>query len=139
MLKCRQLCKVYRFYSIVIFIYLFEVTCFRCNLQTFLNVFSLKIVIFKREYLETEIFSDYTVKEKNSPFFLKFPNISFFHMIVNYWTGPLNQTLRENGTALATFFEGSWILLKTTFFICFRLVNNIYAILVYVSRVLAEL
>ena len=51
----------------------------------------------------------------------------------------LNQTLRENETALATFFEGSWILLKTTFFICFRLVNNIYAILVYVSRVLAEL
>ena len=92
MLKCRQLCQVYRFYSyrfysIDIFLYLFEVTCFRCNLQTFLNVFSLKIVIFKREYLETEIFSDYTVEEKNAPFFLNFSNISFFHMVVNYWTG----------------------------------------------------
>ena len=80
LLKCRQLCKVYRFYSyrfysIDIFIYLFEVTCFRCNLQTFLNVFSLKIVIFKREYLETEVFSDYTVEEKNAPFFLNFPNM----------------------------------------------------------------
>ena len=96
MLKCRQLCKVYRFYSyrfysIVIFIYLFEVTCFRCNLQTFLNVFSLKIIIFKREYLETEIFSDYTVEEKNALFFLNFSNISFFHMVVNYWAGPLSQ------------------------------------------------
>ena len=89
MLKCRQLCKVYRFYSIGIFIYLFEVTCFRCIIETFLNVFSQKIVIFKREYLETEIFSDYTVEEKNAPFFLNFSNISFFHMVVNYWTGPL--------------------------------------------------
>ena len=102
MLKCRQLCQVYRFYSIDIFLYLFEVTCFRCNLQTFLNVFSLKIVIFKREYLETEIFSDYTVEEKNAPFFLNFSNISFFHMVVNYWTGPLSGVPEVNETPFKT-------------------------------------
>ena len=109
MLKCRQLCKVYRFYSIDIFLYLFEVTCFRCNLQTFLNVFSLKIVIFKREYLETEIFSDYTVEEKNAPFFLNFSNISFFHMVVNYWTGPLSLGLGLNSQGNILDWLESWI------------------------------
>src|SRR3954470_7507977 len=29
-------------------------------------------------------------KNKNAPVFMIFPNISFFHMVVNYWTGPLN-------------------------------------------------
>src|SRR6185437_3494339 len=28
-------------------------------------------------------------KNKNAPFFMIFPNLSFFHMVVNYWTGPL--------------------------------------------------
>ena len=29
------------------------------------------------------------VKNKNAPFFMIFPNISFFHMVVTDWTGPL--------------------------------------------------
>ena len=33
--------------------------------------------------------SEHAVKTKNAPFFMIFPNISFFHMIVTYWTGPL--------------------------------------------------
>jgi hypothetical protein len=32
-------------------------------------------------------------KNKNAPLFIIFPNISFFHMIVNYWTGPLSQSI----------------------------------------------
>src|SRR4051812_14220915 len=28
-------------------------------------------------------------KNKNAPFFMIFPNILFFHMVVNYWTGSL--------------------------------------------------
>ena len=30
-------------------------------------------------------------KNKNAPFFMIFPNISFFHMVVNYWTDPLKK------------------------------------------------
>src|SRR3954464_12870759 len=44
---------------------------------------------FKRNYLENYKDSEHAVKTKNAPFFMIFPNISFFHMIVNYWTGPL--------------------------------------------------
>ena len=33
--------------------------------------------------------SEHAVKTKNAPFFMVFPNISFFHMVVTYWTGPL--------------------------------------------------
>jgi hypothetical protein len=43
---------------------------------------------FKRNYLENYNDSEH-VKTKNAPFFMIFPNISFFHMVVNYWTGPL--------------------------------------------------
>src|SRR3954454_4613234 len=42
----------------------------------------------KRNYLENYNDSEHAVKTKNAPFFMIFPNISFFHMIVNYWTGP---------------------------------------------------
>src|SRR3569623_1395367 len=36
-------------------------------------------------------------KNKNAPFFMIFPNISFFfHMAVNYWTGPLILSLYEH-------------------------------------------
>ena len=44
---------------------------------------------FKRNYLENYNDLEHTVKTKNAPFFMIFQNISFFHMIVNYWTGPL--------------------------------------------------
>ena len=46
---------------------------------------------FKRNYLENYNDSEVVVKTKNAPFFMIFPNISFFLMIVNYWTGPLNE------------------------------------------------
>ena len=41
---------------------------------------------FKRNYLENYNDSEHAVKTKNAPFFMIFPNISFFHMVVNYWT-----------------------------------------------------
>jgi hypothetical protein len=44
---------------------------------------------FKRNYLENYNDSEHAVKTKDAPFFMIFPNISFFHMVVNYWTGPL--------------------------------------------------
>src|SRR5687768_18413700 len=44
---------------------------------------------FKRNYLENYNDSEHAVKTKNAPFFMIFPNISFFHMVVNYWSGPL--------------------------------------------------
>ena len=44
---------------------------------------------FERNYLENYNDSEHAVKTKNAPFFMIFPNISFFHMIVTYWTGPL--------------------------------------------------
>ena len=44
---------------------------------------------FKRNYLENYNDSEHAVKTKNAPFFMIFPHISFFHIIVNYWTGPL--------------------------------------------------
>ena len=47
---------------------------------------------FKRNYLENYNDSEHAVKTKNAPFFMIFPNISFFHMIVTDWTGPLNTT-----------------------------------------------
>src|SRR4051812_35946613 len=45
---------------------------------------------FKRNFLENYNDSEHAVKTKNAPFFIIFPNISFFHMIVTYWTGPLS-------------------------------------------------
>ena len=48
---------------------------------------------FKRNYLENYNDSEHAVKTKNAPFFMIFPNISFFHMIVNYWTGSLMKCL----------------------------------------------
>ena len=44
---------------------------------------------FKRNYLENYNDSEHAVKTKNAPFFMIFPNISFFHMIVTDWPGPL--------------------------------------------------
>src|SRR4051812_27295050 len=44
---------------------------------------------FQRNYLENYNDSEHAVKTKNAPFFMIFPNISFFHMVVNYCTGPL--------------------------------------------------
>ena len=48
-----------------------------------------RIHIFKCIYLDGENDSDDAVKTKNAPFFITFPNISFLHMIVTDWTGPL--------------------------------------------------
>ena len=36
---------------------------------------------FKRNYLENYNDSEHAVKTKNAPFFMFFPNISFFHML----------------------------------------------------------
>src|SRR6185437_15000460 len=47
---------------------------------------------FKRNYLENYNDSEDAVKTKNAPFFMIFPNISFFHMVVTYCTGPLKVT-----------------------------------------------
>ena len=47
---------------------------------------------FKRNYLKNYNDSEHAVKTKNAPFFMNFPNISFFHMIVTDWTGPLKQS-----------------------------------------------
>src|SRR5207249_10494722 len=45
---------------------------------------------FKRNYLENYNDSEHAVKTKNAPFFIIFPNISFFfHIVVTDWTGPL--------------------------------------------------
>ena len=46
---------------------------------------------FKRNYLENYNDSEHAVKTKNAPFFMIFPNISFFHMVVTDWTGPLKK------------------------------------------------
>jgi hypothetical protein len=51
---------------------------------------------FKRNYLENYNYSEHAVKTKNVPFFMIFPNTSFFHMIVTYWTGPLKKSLRSS-------------------------------------------
>jgi hypothetical protein len=48
---------------------------------------------FKRNYLENYNDSEHAVKTKNAPFFMIFQNISFFHMVVNYWTGPLKRLI----------------------------------------------
>ena len=42
-----------------------------------------RIHIFKCIYLDGENDSDDAVKTKNAQFFIIFPNISFFHMIVS--------------------------------------------------------
>ena len=50
-----------------------------------------RIHIFKCIYLDGENDSDGAVKTKNAQFFMIFPNISFFHMIVTEWPGPLKE------------------------------------------------
>ena len=53
---------------------------------------------FKRNYLENYNNSEHAVKTKNAPFFMIFPNIPFFHMVVTDWTGPLRVSVQnENG------------------------------------------
>src|SRR3569623_1269555 len=39
---------------------------------------------FQTQYLENYNDSEHAVKTKNAPFFMIFPNLSFFHMIVTY-------------------------------------------------------
>src|SRR6185312_13957617 len=72
----------------------------RCKNRFFRNKFKKVCVLqrractqiqnFKRNHLENYNDSEHAVKTKNAPSFMIFPNISFFHMIVNYWTGPLS-------------------------------------------------
>ena len=57
---------------------------------------------FKRNYLENYNDSEHAVKTKNAPFFMIFPNISFFHMIVTYWTGPLISISHFSGINVST-------------------------------------
>src|SRR3954465_4431954 len=51
-----------------------------------------ELVNVKRNYLENYNDSEHAVKTKNAPFFMIFPNISFFLMVVNYWTDSLSLT-----------------------------------------------
>jgi hypothetical protein len=46
---------------------------------------------FKRNYLENYNDSEHAVNTKNAAFFMIFPNISLFHMVVIDWTGPLTR------------------------------------------------
>jgi hypothetical protein len=55
-----------------------------------------KIANFKRDYLDNDNDSKFTVKTKNAQFFMIFPNISFFHMIVTEWPGPLRKNHLKN-------------------------------------------
>src|ERR1700733_14621553 len=64
---------------------------------------------FKRNYLENYNDSEHAVKTKNAPFFMIFPNISFFHMVVNYWTDPLNFVKYSTGAARRKRY-GTWML-----------------------------
>src|SRR3569623_1603985 len=52
-----------------------------CVLQ---RIACTQIQNFKRNYLENYNDSEHAVKTNNAPFFMIFPNISFFHMVVNY-------------------------------------------------------
>ena len=73
---------------------------------------------FKRNYLENYNDSERAVKTKNASFFMIFPNISFFHMVVNYWTGPLQSTgmlesaARRNREHRRRSTSDTWILFK---------------------------
>src|SRR3569623_1794958 len=58
---------------------------------------------FKRNYFENYNDSEHAVKTKNAPFFMIFPNISFLHMIVNYWTGPLRLMHQPNTIFIENF------------------------------------
>src|SRR6185437_1744283 len=65
---------------------------FRKNLKKFVyyNEELVTNLNFKRNYLENYNDSEHAVKTKNATFFMIFPNISFFNMVVNYWAGPLS-------------------------------------------------
>ena len=54
-----------------------------------------QIQSFKRNYLENYNDSEHAVKTKNASFFMNFPNIPFFHMVVNYWIGPLTLNYKQ--------------------------------------------
>src|SRR3569833_2458087 len=66
---------------------------FQQKIQKSLCITTKSMNKFKRNYLENYNDSEHTVKTKNAPFFMIFPNISFLHIVVNYWTGPLKLTL----------------------------------------------
>src|SRR3569623_738093 len=53
---------------------------------------------------------------KNGAFFMIFPNISFFHMVVNYWTGPLKhvEKLLKNVSTFQQFFNNFFYMLAHT-------------------------
>ena len=73
---------------------------------------------FKCNYLENYNDSEHAAKIKNAPFFMIFLNISFFHMIVNYWTGPLNRVIFWGASyEFCQFLTNRWfIILASGFF-----------------------
>src|SRR3569623_585112 len=81
---------------------------------------------FKRNYLENYNDSEHAVKTKNAPFFMIFPNISFFHMVVTYCTGPLN----KNATIFLVYALVTFIL---------HLLLTIYYMVFYFSSIASNL
>ena len=72
-----------------------KIDFFAKNSKKFVYYNEELVTNFKRNYLENYNDSKHAIKTKNAPFFMIFPNISFFHMIVNYWTGPLTKMAIE--------------------------------------------
>ena len=66
---------------------------------------------FKRNYLENYNDSEHAVKTKNASFFMIFSNISFFHMVINYWTGPL----KKNKILPCTQIQEAWAVIIRKF------------------------
>ena len=69
---------------------------FACNVLVFAVIYiffeflALKIEIFNYNFLENYSDSAHTVKYKNAPFFLNFPNIYKLLILLSDWTGPLS-------------------------------------------------
>jgi len=60
--------------------------------------------------------SKHDVKTKNAPFFMIFPNISFFYLIVIDWTGPLKNSTLSNCAIRPYFTCSLFFLLWSQFF-----------------------
>jgi hypothetical protein len=70
-----------------------KIDCFAKNSKKFVYYNEELVQNFKLNYLENYNNSEHALKTKNAPFFMIFPNISLFHMIVTYWTGPLKDNI----------------------------------------------
>ena len=67
----------------------FKKSIFSKKIQKSLCI-TTKSLYTNSNYLKNYNDSEHAVKTKNAPFFMIFPTISFFHMIVPYWNGPLS-------------------------------------------------